>query len=582
MMMPKERLEEELEHMFREDLIVACQYWGIDVSSSKSGTQLSELLAKKMRSLEERKRIFSTFSDKEKDLLGMLTLNGGAMSYDRLKPYRKIYSYGQLNQTERDLRKRGIIIRRTMSRLTETGREVAEFKILDFFLPHLEEYFARKPEIDPEKPSKVKTIVNERDAMLVDMLLLVSYLAKNDVKMTSSWEFPKRDIDAIVEAMSETTEDRFDLVQRLARKAGAYEIVDKDRVVPGKVKALFAGCQEEVSKRILLSALGRTRAIWATAEQPTEYTLNLIICRLRDSNSEEWITVQEMREWIRSELFLEREPLKWIQVSEDRVAMALENPILLGLLEGGYSGKALHAVKLTDVGETVIAREPRENARPHDTFIVQPNFEMTVFTSEMGYFKLYKLMLLSEPVRTDVVSTFKITEQSIFQAVEMGIRDKEIIEFLDNESSKPIPANVSRSIKDWTSQTIFASLDKVTLFETESERDMEHLMLLDEFKEYVVKRVGPTAAVIQGKMSEFVEEMRDLKCHVDREDIKDRRRTIPETQDIDENLLLYGEQSVSDVPEACIGCPAIHSCNRVVKRKSESRKGNNVDHVEAA
>jgi hypothetical protein len=329
-------------------------------------------------------------------------------------------------------------------------------------------------------------------------------------------------------------------------------------VVPGKVNALFSGCQEEVSKRILLSALGRTRAICATAEQPTEYTLNLIICRLRDSNSEEWISVQEMREWIRSELFLEKEPLKWIQVSEERVAMALENPILLGLLEGGYSGKTLHAVKLTDVGETVIAREPRENARPHETFIVQPNFEMTVFTSEMGYFKLYKLMLLSEPVRTDVVSTFKITEQSIFQAVEMGIRDKEIIEFLDNESSKPIPANVSRSIKDWTSQTIFASLDRVTLFETESERDLEHLMLLDEFNEYVVKRVGPTAAVIRGNMSEFVEEMRDLKCHVDREDIEDRRRTIPETQDLDENLLLFGEQSVSDVPDACIGCPAIH------------------------
>ncbi len=143
--MPKESLERELEHIFREDLIAACQLWKVDLSGSSDGASLIKLLVEKMKDPAARDEIFQAFTQNEIDLLGLLTLNKGAMSYDRLKPYRKIYSYGQLNQTERDLRKKGLIIRRMMSRLTDFGREVAEFKVLDFFMPLLRTHFLKKP-----------------------------------------------------------------------------------------------------------------------------------------------------------------------------------------------------------------------------------------------------------------------------------------------------------------------------------------------------------------------------------------------------------------------------------------------------
>jgi hypothetical protein len=570
--MRKESLEHEIEHMFREDLAKAYQHWGIDVSGSSTGDSLTKMLAEKMNDPDSRDRVFKTFTDGERDLLGTLVLHGGALSYDRLKPYRKIYSYGQLNQTERDLRKKGIIVRKMMARLTDYGREVAEFKVLDFFQVHLKEYFSRKPTPHPEKPKNIRSLVDERDTLLMDALILVSYLAKNEVRLTSSWEFPKREIDHVKKAMSKSTEHRFDLVQKMARKAGAYAIVEEDRAVPGKVEALFSGKQDDVSRRVLFSALGRSRAIWATPDQPTEYTLNLIICRLRDATQEEWIGITELREWIRSELFIEGQSLKWIQVDDSRVRMALETPVLLGLLEAAYKGKKLEAVRLTQNGEAVITRKRKPENEASDTFIVLPNFEITVFSSEMDYYKLYNLMLFTMPVKTDVVSTFRITDRSIFQAVEVGLREHQILEFLEKESSKRVPKNVIRSIKDWTSQTTFATVSDVMLFETENERELENLLLIRDFGSSVVRRVGPTAVIIAGDMEKFGEKLRKHKCNVKIADKQSIESEVSKGTAITEQVLLYGDHTVDNVPENCVGCPAIATCNRVARRKARARR----------
>jgi hypothetical protein len=190
----------------------------------------------------------------------------------------------------------------------------------------------------------------------------------------------------------------------------------------------------------------------------------------------------------------------------------------------------------------------------------------------MDYHTLYQLMLFSQPTKTDVVSTFRITDQSIFQAIESGLREKDILEFMEKESSKPVPRNVVRSITDWISQTTFAKVSEVKLLETDNESDLEDLLLLGDFTQYVVRRVGPNAVIIAGDMEKLVEEMAVHKCNVK---MAGKEKVVQEVTpgiSITEQVLLYGDQSVTEVPEACIGCPAISSCNRVVKRKVTPRR----------
>ena len=374
--------------------------------------------------------------------------------------------------------------------------------------------------------------------------------------------------------MSEATDERFEVVQRFARKANAYTITEGNRVLPSKVDTLFAGQQYLVAKRLLLSALGRTRAIWATPDQPTEYTLNLAICRLREGNQEDWVGLEELRDWIRSELFQENQPLKWIQVDEDRVQMALETPLLLGLIEAAYKGKHILAVKLTEVGARVL-QESTVPSKPEnrDTFFVQPNFEISAFTGEMEYQKLYRLMLITEPVHMDVVSTFKITETSIFEAIESGLREEDLIGFLEKESSKPVPANVERSIRDWTSQTTFTTISNVTLFETESEKDLEELRFIPQFEKHVLRQVGPTAVIVTGDMEDLAEKLRKRKCMV-KHTVETQEQIETPATEITEQVLLFGtEQAVEDVPWDCEGCPAVQSCNKIMRRRTRDKRG---------
>jgi len=254
--------------------------------------------------------------------------------------------------------------------------------------------------------------------------------------------------------------------------------------------------------------------------------------------------------------------------------MALETPLLLGLIEAAYKGKNIIAVKLTEIGARVL-QEGTIPTKPEgrETFFVQPNFEISAFTGEMEYQKLYRLMLITEPVRTDVVSTFKITDKSIFEAIESGLREQDLIGFLEKESSKPIPANVDRSIRDWMSQTTFATLSNVTLFETENEKDLEELRFIPQFEKHVLRQVGPTAVIVTGDIETLTENLRNRKCMVKRKVEKEDQGEILEA-DIAEQVLLFGaEQTVEDVPWDCEGCPAVQSCNKIIRRRTRDKRG---------
>ena len=130
-----------------------------------------------------------------------------------------------------------------------------------------------------------------------------------------------------------------------------------------------------------------------------------------------------------------------------------------------------------------------------------------------------------------------------------------------------------RSITDWTSQTTFTTISDVTLFETENEQDLEDLMLIPDFSKQIVRKVGPTAVIVSGDVEELSEKLRKHKCMVRRK-LGEEEVTPSADTSVAEQFLLYGEdQGIEDVPDLCDGCPAVQSCNKVIRRRSKGKRG---------
>jgi len=98
-------------------------------------------------------------------------------------------------------------------------------------------------------------------------------------------------------------------------------------------------------------------------------------------------------------------------------------------------------------------------------------------------------------------------------------------------------------------------------------------MMIREFTKQVVRKVGPTAVIVSGDSEELIEKLRKHKCMVRRKSGEDVMIASKESS-VANQFLLYGEDhGIEDIPDLCEGCPAVQSCNKVVRRKSQVKRG---------
>ena len=56
--------------------------------------------------------------------------------------------------------------------------------------------------------------------------------------------------------------------------------------------------------------------------------------------------------------------------------------------------------------------------------------------------------------------------------------------------------------------------------------------------------------------------------------VEAKEEEITPGTEITEQVLLFGsEQTIEDVPWDCEGCPAIQSCNKIIRRRSRDKRG---------
>ncbi len=158
--------------------------------------------------------------------------------------------------------------------------------------------------------------------------------------------------------------------------------------------------------------------------------------------------------------------------------------VALGLVERGRLGRAAggpHVFRLTTLGRAVfgapeIAPPPAPEPGERRFLVVQPNFDLLAYVDQADAASAGLLGRMTETdlARTGPVQTFRLTQASVYQAQESGLSHDRIIAYLEQHARGPLPANVLRSLADWTGKReslVLRSGATLLGFDNEADRD---------------------------------------------------------------------------------------------------------------
>jgi hypothetical protein len=137
--------------------------------------------------------------------------------------------------------------------------------------------------------------------------------------------------------------------------------------------------------------------------------------------------------------------------------------------------------------------DPSPSQDPQSAILVQPNFEVLVLQPDSRV--LWTLMRVADLVRHDRVSAYAINKESVLRAVETGLSPEEIIRFLDQNTGKRLPQNVSQSISDWARLIKHTHVRRLTIIEVDDPAVLDELIASRKTRKYLERRISPTIAV---------------------------------------------------------------------------------------
>ncbi|MBI3733161.1 MAG: helicase-associated domain-containing protein [Chloroflexi bacterium] len=144
----------------------------------------------------------------------------------------------------------------------------------------------------------------------------------------------------------------------------------------------------------------------------------------------------------------------WDKVEAELIRHMVCQPLhWLGMVSLGYSeGGAGACFRLTPLGAHLLGINPQapaeESVAANGRLVIQPNFQ--VFALEpISEQTLAHLDRFADRIKADRVFEYRLTRESLYRAQQKGMTVDEIIAFLKQAATAPLPQNVERTLEEW-------------------------------------------------------------------------------------------------------------------------------------
>lgn len=172
----------------------------------------------------------------------------------------------------------------------------------------------------------------------------------------------------------------------------------------------------------------------------------------------------------------------------------------LGWIEIGLSDRRIQAFRWTHVGASLMEwtgyRPPTGISKP---IIVQPNFEIWLTNAPDILPIRFRLEQFAQRGSGEQLISYYLTRESVQQALQQGLSSQELIQFLEQYSSTPLPQNVLYNLKDWGKQHQRITIQHdAMLIEVENAEEVEALCTF--LPENSWERISQKLFLIEGSM----------------------------------------------------------------------------------
>ncbi len=327
------------------------------------------------------------------------------------------------------------------------------------------------------------------------MCLFLSYLRKNEVKLTQSGNMFKKsqtEISALIEEEAAPLDEALFPVRYPPRLAFLLYF--------GKSKSL-------VEERGGALVLGQKAYPWIEAPYESwrqdlfDYWRQTFIAQDSDLQTLLWIVMMAPKDNILSleSLLAEMDTLSTSHSSHGlnlRVERSLVDFLeYLGGLEVASSINGLF-IRPTDMGRVMFnpgASWPDETF--DESVYVQANFEVLVPCS-VGPRVIWAIDAFAELLKSDQMMVFKLTRNSVYRALVLSYTPETIKAFLESHCKSPVPQNVSYSISHWGTSYGRLEFEEAILLKCDTAELADELLLSPRIRPHLQGKVGPRHLVV--------------------------------------------------------------------------------------
>jgi len=438
----------------------ALRVWGIDITTPKE--QSIDFLKVAMENENIIESVFNSLSLKEKEFLGILLMAGGVKKQqDAQNIFIEKYSFWTFEEVIKTL-ETDLLVLEGVDGLIKT------YAVNPNLREKLINIFKKVPE---EISFDNLQIRKDKNLLISDLIIFLSFIAKEELKLTAKKEISKKDQERFIEKLHIKNESRSQFIESLALDFGLIKISGDQYILTDKINEILPITDEDLIRLFFkyiffgLESIEGFKRKEIFISRVNELNIRIILDAIKKVEVGKNIYIKSFIKRLQNMLFDEKDENRWIYFDDKFFEKVISDYLLwLGIVDGGFIEGKMTSFSLTEFGRELLTSERKASKEPTIYFdksskvkqkkilFMTPNFEISVLSEEIDKIALFDLNRFADIQKADMVSLYQITSETIMKGIESGFSLDKIINFLKKYSSNDIPQNVIYQLRDWASK----------------------------------------------------------------------------------------------------------------------------------